>query len=151
MKERIYIDTSVIGGCFDKEFKEDSLSFFERMKKRKTLILISTILQFELEDAPKRVKEFLVSLSKDIVEYVSLDDESSALAQAYLDEGAVASKSLSDARHVAIATVNRADVVVSWNFKHIVNVNRIHLYNAVNLKLGYPIIDIRSPKEILYE
>jgi len=48
-----------------------------------------------------------------------------------------------------LATINRADVLISWNFKHIVNLKRIHGYNAVNLKLGYPILEIRSPKEII--
>ena len=63
----------------------------------------------------------------------------------------MAKKSLSDARHIAIAVVERADLLVSWNFKHIVNINRIHLFNAVNLKLGYPVLEIRSPREVLSE
>jgi hypothetical protein len=52
---------------------------------------------------------------------------------------------------MAIATVERVDILVSWNFKHIVNINRIHLLNSVNLKLGFPILEIRSPREILDE
>ena len=56
-----------------------------------------------------------------------------------------------DAQHIALASVVRADVLVSWNFKHIVNLNRIRLYNSVNMKLGYPLIDIRSPREVLNE
>jgi hypothetical protein len=51
--------------------------------------------------------------------------------------------------HCALATIHKADVLVSWNFKHIVNVIRIRGYNAVNMKLGYPTIDIRSPKELI--
>ncbi len=54
-------------------------------------------------------------------------------------------------QHIAVATLGRVDVVVSWNFKHIVNLNRIRLYNSVNLKLGYPMIEIRSPREVLDE
>ena len=47
-------------------------------------------------------------------------------------------------------SINAVDILVSWNFKHIVNVKRIRGYNAVNMKLGYPTIGIRSPKEIIY-
>jgi len=63
----------------------------------------------------------------------------------------ITDKFLLDAQHIAMATLSRVDVMVSWNFKHIVNLNRIRLYNSVNLKLGYPMIDIRSPREVLYE
>lgn len=52
---------------------------------------------------------------------------------------------------IAMATLDRVDVLVSWNFKHIVNLNRMRLFNSVNLKLGYPMIDIRSPREVLDE
>jgi hypothetical protein len=54
-----------------------------------------------------------------------------------------------DALHIALATVARVDVLVSWNFKHIVNLARIHAYNAVNLKRGYPLLEIRTPREIV--
>ena len=84
-------------------------------------------------------------------EYVILDNDALQLAQAYLREGVVTDKYLLDAQHIAVATLSRVDVMVSWNFKHIVNVNRIRLYNSVNLKLGYHLIDIRSPREVLYE
>lgn len=46
---------------------------------------------------------------------------------------------------------NKVDILVSWNFKHIVNLNRIRLYNATNLKYGYQILEIRTPREILNE
>ena len=87
----------------------------------------------------------------DNIEYVSLDEESITLANAYLDEGVIVESSLSDARHIAMATVERVDILISWNYKHIVNINRIHLLNPVNLKLGYPALEVRSPREVLYE
>jgi hypothetical protein len=77
------------------------------------------------------------------------DDESEHLAEQYIKEGAINRSSEEDALHIAIATVNKVDVLVSWNFKHIVNLDRIRKYNAVNLKYGYSIIEIRSPREIL--
>ncbi len=60
------------------------------------------------------------------------------------------SGSRGDAIHVAAATVAGADLVLSWNFKHIVNYDRIHKYNAVNLLNGYRQIDIRSPMELTH-
>lgn len=71
------------------------------------------------------------------------------MADAYIEDNVLGTASLNDAYHIAMATVNQLDVVVSWNFKHIVNFNKIRLFNAVNLKLGYPAIDIRSPKELI--
>lgn len=72
------------------------------------------------------------------------------MAEAYLSEGVITKKSRVDAQHIATATTNRVDVLVSWNFKHIVNLERIHGYNSVNLKLGYPMIEIRTPTEVLH-
>jgi len=150
-RPRVYIDTSVIGGCFDEEFKEYSLQLFDEFISGRKKLVISDVILFELEEAPQQVKSALTRVPSDNIEYVSLNEESITLANAYLKEGVVAEGSLSDARHMAIATVERVDILVSWNYKHIVNINRIRLLNSVNLKLGYPVIEIRSPREVLYE
>ena len=151
IRPRIYVDTSVIGGCFDDEFKTYSNQLFEEFMSGKKRIIISDIVLFELEGAPENVREVLNRISGDNVEYVFLNEESIALANTYLKEGVIAESSISDARHIEIATIERVDVLVSWNFKHIVNLNRIHLLNSVNLKLGYPLLEIRSPLEVIYE
>lgn len=151
MIPRIYIDTSVVGGCFDKEYEKESTQLWREFKSGKKIAVASDLLLLELEEAPARVRQLLNDLPTENVEYVSLDEEALALANAYLQDGAVAESSQSDARHIAIATVARADVLVSWNFKHIVNLNRIRRFNAVNLKLGYQPIEIRSPREVLNE
>jgi len=56
---------------------------------------------------------------------------------------------IADAQHIAIATIEKVDILVSWNFKHIVNINRIHAFNSVNIRLGYPLLEIRTPREVL--
>jgi len=150
-KLRVYIDTSVVGGCLDKEFKEDSIKLFKGFKEGKKIAVVSDILLLELEGAPREVKNILDEVPPENIDYVSLNKESISLANAYLKEAVIAERSLSDARHIAIATVNKVDVLVSWNFKHIVNISRIHLLNSVNLKSGYPVLEIRSPKEVLNE
>ena len=104
-RPRVYIDTSVIGGCFDEEFKEYSLQLFDEFISGRKKLVISDVLLFELEEAPQQVKSTLTRVPSDNIEYVSLNEESITLANAYLKEGVVAEGSLSDARHMAIATV----------------------------------------------
>jgi len=148
---RIYVDTSVIGGCLDDEFAEWSLQLMQEFRDGKKIAVLSDITLQELEIAPESVRSQLKELPPDCREYVTLDGEAVQLAQAYLREGVLKEKYLLDAQHIAVATLGRVDVMVSWNFKHIVNLNRIRLYNSVNLKLGYPMIEIRSPREVLDE
>jgi len=151
MRLRLYIDTSVIGGCFDEEFSEFSLKLIDEFKTGNKIINISDLTLEELENAPSEVREVLKQIPDDNIEYLSLDEEAIILAERYIKEKIVSSKYLLDAQHIAIATVNRSDVLVSWNFKHIVNLRRIHLYNSINLKYGYPLIEIRSPREVINE
>jgi len=82
---------------------------------------------------------------------VELDEEARLLAKRYIQEGVITRKHLVDAQHIAMATIHRVDFLASWNFKEMVNVFKIRQYNAVNLKYGYPLIDIRTPKELVYE
>lgn len=145
---RIYIDTSVFGGYFDEEFKEYSVKFFEKLIENKNTILLSDVALDELTDAPQRVKDFVNSIPKENISRMYLDDDSKSLALKYIKENVVGETSLADCFHIAIATVQKADLLVSWNFKHIVNLNRIRGYNGVNLMSGYPIIEIRNPREV---
>ncbi len=151
MKSRIYTDTSVFGGCFDDEFSEHSKKFIEQLKTGKQILVISDLTIRELEGAPRKVKDLFQALPKMFVEYVALDKEARDLADKYIEEQALTRKSFVDAQHIAIATTNHVDVLVSWNFKHIVNLRRIRLFNAANLKYGYSFIEIRSPREIIDE
>lgn len=111
VRPRIYVDTSVIGGCFDEEFKEYSVQLFDEFTSGKKTLVISDVLLFELEGAPEEMRSALNRVPRDNIEYVSLNEESIALASAYLKEGVVAESSLSDARHIAIATVERVDIL----------------------------------------
>ena len=151
MKTRVYIDSSVFGGCFDEEFAEWSNVLADEFKTGIKIAVISDLTLRELEDAPAHVREILKKIPEENKEYTLLDEEAKSLALFYISEKVVGKKSLVDAQHIAIATVNKVDVLVSWNFKHIVNLNKIHLYNGVNLKQGYPLLEIRTPREVLYE
>lgn len=151
MKQRIYIDTSVIGGCEDKEFSPWSIRLFEEFYKGLRVAVVSDLTRRELEKAPESVKKVISSLPDISIENVFLTDEAEILAQNYVNERAVSARHIVDAQHIAIASMERVDVLVSWNFQQIVNLSRIHAFNAVNLKLGYPILEIRSPRDIIYE
>ena len=146
MKQRIYIDTSVVGGYFDEEFKEATRLLFDRLEKGEIIFVVSDLLDLELLNAPKNVRELLHNYSTDKFQRVELTEEVIILADKYIFEKVVGKTSLEDCRHIALATINRVDVLPSWNFKHIVNLDKIKGYNSVNLKLGYRIIEIRSPK-----
>ena len=149
MKQRFYFDTSVFGGVFDKEFEEETLQLFERVRLGKLICLYSDLTETELLKAPENVRTFFKSLRKEQTERLIINPEIINLATKYVEEKVVGKTSFDDCLHIATATLNKADILVSWNFKHIVNVYRIRGYNSINLRMNYASLEIRSPKEIL--
>lgn len=149
MKPRLYFDTSVFGGIYDKEFQIETEQLFDMVKAGEITCVYSDLTEFELENAPEKVKEHFVSLPNDHIEFVEIFEEMNELAIEYINERVVGETSIDDCRHIACATVKKVDYLVSWNFKHIVNVFRIRGYNSVNIKNGYSQLDIRSPKDII--
>jgi hypothetical protein len=149
MKKRIYTDTSVIGGCFDEEFADASEQLLNTFKTGGAIIVVSDLTLVELQDAPARVRAMLEEIPLAYREDVELTEEAAILAERYITAGVVVASKRVDAQHIALATTCRVDVLVSWNFKHIVNLERIQGYNSVNLRLGYPLLEIRTPQEVL--
>ena len=148
MKQRIYFDTSVFGGAFDSEFDEATLQLFERVKLGKIICVYSDLTETELMKAPKKIIEYFKSLPKKYMERVEIDNDILTLATKYIEEKVVGQTSFDDCLHIATATIHKADILASWNFKHIVNVYRIRGYNSINLRMNYTSLEIRSPKEI---
>jgi predicted nucleic acid-binding protein len=149
MKQRLYIDTSVFGGFFDEEFSEFTKPLFERFQKGEFKVLFSTVTQEELTPAPDNVKKLVENLKIEDTEFLETIEEVVDLATQYILEKVVGQTSLPDCLHIALATINRADFLISWNFKHIVNVQRIRGYNAINIKNGYKQLEIRSPRDFM--
>ena len=145
---RVYTDSSVLGGCRDIEFEDDSLRLIHWARRRELTLLISEITLRELEAAPSEVKAILGDIPPDGLEFVPLTTEILALRDAYVRAGVVGPQWLNDAAHVAAATVVRADAIVSWNFKHIVRLEKIRGYNQVNESLGYGTLAIITPREV---
>lgn len=145
---RVYADTSVFGGAFDEEFATWSQVFFDQVESGRFLLVTSALVQAELQGAPEKVVELFDQLLLD-AEIVAVDEETERLQQAYLSAGVVTAKWATDALHVALATVARCVLIVSWNFKHIVHFEKIPLYNAVNTLEGYNQRAIYSPREVI--
>ena len=146
---RIYIDTSVVGGFLDDEFAAESSALLDMAKRGEAMLVVSDALSDELAEAPANVRKVYNSFPEECLERLTIGAEAEQLQQKYIEAGVVNQNAQFDALHVAADTVARADMIVSWNFKHIVNFQRMRGYNAVNLREGYPTIEIHSPREVV--
>ncbi len=145
---RVYVDTSVFGGCFDPEFAAESNRFFDLVRMGRVVVLVSQVVIDELAEAPAQVRDLFRSLPVESVTPVDLTPVIIELRNAYIAAGIVSPRFMDDATHVAAATVTRADAIVSWNFKHIVRVDKMRAYNQVNLQTGFGLLSIVSPQEV---
>lgn len=149
---KFYLDTSVFGGYWDEEFREDTRAFFNYASKSNVELVYSDITDKELKGAPQRVRNLEEELETEGIsmKIIEMDKETEILAEHYIQKGALTKKCEDDAKHIALASVHGGvKALVSWNFKHMVNFRRIELYNRINSELGYKSIDIRTPKEML--
>lgn len=146
--QRIYIDTSVIGGCFDDEFAAESTRLLRDFETERYRAVISDVVALEINNGHAQIQEQFQRLMEWQPEWVSVTNESLLLAEAYQRQGILTPKYFDDGLHIALATVAEVDVLVSWNFKHVVNFQKIRLFNSVNLSLGYKPIQIFSPLEV---
>lgn len=149
MTKRVYIDTSVVGGQFDIEFSADTIPFFDAVKNGKLIILVSDLVKAELLGAPQNVRDFLAQLPAKQIENIRLTQDAADLANQYVLAKVVGETSRADCQHIAMATLEKVDVLASWNFKHIVNLDKIRGYNGINYLFGHNMIEIRTPKEII--
>ena len=145
---RVYVDASAYGGYFDDEFAEGTKPFFDAILAGKATALISDTLVGELAEAPERVRDLLQKVMTGNFVYLESGDEVDDLRDAYLAAGVLSPKWTDDAKHVAHASVARADVVVSWNFKHMVNPSRIRAFDGVNTAQGYGPVVIMTPLDV---
>ena len=148
-KIRVYLDTSVFGGVHDVEFAEVTKRFFAEVRQGTFLVLVSRLTTDELEDAPDEVSQVMKGLLAEQIEPVALNEEVRTLAEEYVKAGVLGEASIDDATHVAAATIAGADLILSWNFRHIVNFSRICGFNSVNTRNGYRSMVILSPREVI--
>jgi predicted nucleic acid-binding protein len=143
-----YVDTSVFGGIFDEEFKRASNTFFHQVTMDYFDVYISPLVRNEISLAPLHVQNFFLEIFP-YLKSVEVTEEALNLRDSYLASKIVSKKYTNDALHVALATVSGYSFIISWNFKHIVNYEKIALYNAINLSEGYRQISIYSPLEVV--
>ena len=150
--KRVYVDNSVISGMFDDHLPErvkHTKLFWQAVIDGKIHVIASDVLDEESGKAPQHVREFFDDLPESQIEHIALTDESNALATLYIGAKVVTAKHMTDCRHIAIATIARADAIVSWNCDDMVNPYRIPKYNEVNAKHGYPKIEILTPDRFM--
>lgn len=141
-RQRVYLDTSVIGGCFDPEFAPWSNGLLRDCREGRFLAVVSDVVAAEVEAAPAFVRQKYAEVLELGAEVIVETDETSALAGRYLERGILPKKFEADCLHIALATVADVDVLTSWNFRHIVRFDKIRMFNAVNLEAGYKEIEI---------
>jgi hypothetical protein len=146
--QHIYIDTSVIGGCFDEEFAEWSNGLVVDFRAGIFQPLLSEVVAAEIADAPENVQSVYAELVSLNAEILTVDENALGLAEEYQKRRILTPNFYDDGLHIALATVAEADLLVSWNFKHIVRFDKIRLFNAVNIEFGYKPLQIFSPREV---
>nr|VFK64759.1 MAG: hypothetical protein BECKUNK1418G_GA0071005_105014 [Candidatus Kentron sp. UNK]VFK71225.1 MAG: hypothetical protein BECKUNK1418H_GA0071006_105513 [Candidatus Kentron sp. UNK] len=146
--QRVYTDTSVIGGCFDEEFAPWSNGLIEDFRLGKLKQVVSELVSAEIEDAPEHVKNKYAEILALGPEILEINEQIFALADIYQERNILTPKFYDDGVHIASASVAEIDVLVSWNFKHIVHFDKIRMFNAVNLEFGYKQLQIYSPREV---
>ena len=145
---RIYLDTSVIGGCHDEEFKSWSLGLLKDFRMKNYIPVLSELTFDEISKAPEPVQKTLKDIIEFDAEVLTIDENALILAELYLERKILTPKFRDDALHIAIASLADVDVLVSWNFRHIVHYDKIRLFNAVNIENGLKTICIYSPREV---
>lgn len=146
--QRIYIDTSVIGGCFDDEFAEWSNGLVADFRNGIFQPILSEVIAAEIANAPENVQSIYAELVTFNAEILSVKENSLELADQYQTREILSPNYYDDGLHIALATVAQADLLVSWNFRHIVHFDKIRLFNAVNIEFGYKPLQIFSPREV---
>lgn len=148
-RPRIYLDTSVLGGCFDPEFSRWSQALVREARLGKLRPVLSDVTAAEVAAAPRPVRDLHTNLLSLPAEVVQVTVEALDLMKAYRTRGILRSRFENDMLHIALATVAEVDVLVSWNFRHVVRLDKIRSFNAVNLELGYKPLAIYSPREVV--
>ncbi len=146
--QRIYVDTSVIGGCFDPEFEKWSNGLFRDFKEGNFKPVISEIVAEEIGEAPDFVKNKYAELIDLNAEFTEISEDSLILLSAYQQHKVLGEKYRNDMLHISLATVAGVNILTSWNFRHIVHFDKIRAFNAVNIENGYKELEIYSPREV---
>lgn len=152
-KLKVYLDTSVISHLLQEDVPEkmtDTRKLWEMFKDGKYDVYLSIVTLEEVSDCPEpkrsELRKFLEQINYSVIE---ITDELESVAQKIMEMGILTKKSYDDCQHIAAAVVEECDCIISWNFKHIVNIKTIHGVRAITNLTGYKAIDILSPSVLL--
>jgi hypothetical protein len=145
---RICVDTSVLGGCFDPEFSPWSNGLVEDFRRGVFRPVLSDVTAEEIGHAPDTIRSLHEELAALGGEIVAVSPEALQVLAAYEAHAILGPRYRNDLLHIALATIAAVDALVSWNFRHIVHLDKIRLFNGVNAELGYPPLAIYSPREV---
>ena len=149
---RVYIDTSVIGGCYDIEFQDWSNLLMDNFRMGYFKPVVSQTVALEIRGAPEAVRRKYEQLINEYdAQILTIDEECENLVKAYQRHKILNNQFIDDMTHIAVATVNKIDILVSWNFRHILRYNMFSQFNSVNIDEGYKPLAIHSPREVAYE
>ncbi|HHT9105057.1 MAG TPA: PIN domain nuclease [Candidatus Wujingus californicus] len=152
-KIKYYLDTTIFNFVFaegDTEKKDITVKLFKDLPSISNGIYISDEVIREINRAPEPRKSQLVGLLEETNPLLlEVDIETEELAERYVKEGIIPERYRSDAVHIAVAVVNGIEVIVSWNFEHIVKLKTRVMVNGINRLLGYHEIEICSPEEVI--
>jgi len=154
-KTKIYLETSIFNFYFttDSDEKRDAtIKLFKEIKQGKYEAYTSATVIRELkkDTEPKRSKMLNLITEYDItiIENIS-NSEVKNLAAKYVKQSIIPKKYATDATHIAIASIYELDMIISYNFKHIVK-EKTRIFTAlINATLGYKAIKINSPMEVI--
>ena len=145
---RIYIDTSVLGGCFDPEFATWSNGLMRDFRTGRHVPVLSDVTAAEVASAPEAVRDLHQEMLGLAGAVLPVTSAVLTLVTEYEAKKILGAKFRADMQHIALATIAAVDALVSWNFKHIVRLEKIRLFNAVNVESGYRALSIRYPREV---
>lgn len=152
-KLKVYLDTSVISHLMQEDVPEkmaDTLQLWELFLEGMYDVYLATVTLEEVSACPEpkrsQLREYMAQISYTILD---VTDEALNVAQKMIDLGILTPKSYDDCQHIGGAVVNDCDCIISWNFKHIVNIKTIHGVRAITNLEGYKNIDILSPTVLL--
>jgi len=149
---KVYLETTLFNYYFDedRDAHTDTVTLFEECASGRFEPYTSLYVIDEIADAPNEKREKMMALIERYgLTVLSASDEVDHLARRYISEGALPQGSLTDASHIAAASVHALDMIVSLNFRHIVRDKTVKLTGAINTLLGYKTIEIHSPMEVI--
>ena len=155
-KLKTYLDTSVISHLDARDTPErmrDTQKFWDILRENNLYdVLISAVTEQELDDCPQPKRTTLLQQLADIsFQTIDETEEILDLAEEYVKQGVLSGKHFNDLLHIAHAVVADCSIIVSWNFKHFVNIRTIDRINAVNLINAYQQVRIVPPSMLLLE